>query len=88
MFIGLSVGCLLWVAVDRPKDKEWSGGCRFSSDLDRLRFLINLTTILIVASVILSILMMLPDTRVIQLWLKNKPWYPSARKEKELAASK
>lgn len=28
MFIGLGVGCVIWVAVDRLKDKEWSGGMR------------------------------------------------------------
>jgi len=27
MFVGLSLGCLLYVAVDKLKEKKWSGGC-------------------------------------------------------------
>ena len=169
MFIGLSIGCLLWVAVDRLKGKMWSKGmtvfftvlmalCTFfilyrawvpttvsgylfakldwgpvylvsivfvflimlnadwvTKALNRKIFKVPgrlslyiymfhfptivacilvmgvetakntplLIATVILASLAVSVLMMLLDTKVIQPWLKNKPWYSKEQKALE-----
>lgn len=172
MFIGLSVGCLLWVAVNRLKDKKWSKGmivfltilmafCTFfilyrawvpvtvpgyllaaldwgpvylvslvfvflimlkadfvtkllnrkifktPGRLSLYIYMFHFPTIVacilimgvewakntpvliatvIIASLVVSILMMLLDTKLIQPWLKNKPWYSKEQKALEQQA--
>ena len=169
MFIGLSVGCLVWVAVDKLKDMKWSKGmvvfftilmalCTFfiiyrawvpvtapgyllatldwgpvylvsivfvflimlkadgvTKILNRKVFktpgrlslyiymfhfptIITMVMVLgvetasnmpilissvIVLALVISILMMLLDTKVIQPWLKSMPWYSKEQKELE-----